>query len=555
MPIGGQDELGKSMYCVEVNGNIFVIDAGYRFPDSDKLGVDIMIPSFQYLKDNNDRVSAIIITHGHNDVMGALPYLLKEVQGVPVYAPTLTSELIEQMIDHYERHNNVQLHMDLHRVRRNASINVNGITVEFFPVTHSIPGSVGVAIDTPDGYIVYSSEFIIDFGAPEGFRSDIQKMIEIGKKGVLALLVESSYAKKNGYTSPLHKLTNLIEPVFEDAQGRMIVCSFGQNIFRTKELVELTNKYNRKIVFYGREKYDKTNAIIRIDTNERHAIIEVDEAHLGDKDSIGKNDDDYVILLNGSPDKIYNHICDILDGGDELLNFKKGDTVVVCSPVLPGIEMIANRAINDLYRTDAHIVVFKNKNLYSMHASVEDLKVLYQVFSPKYYLPIKGEYQHLFANALIAEDMGVPTDNIVILDNGEMIGFLDGELQTEKAFVEVDDTMIDGSGVGDVGDKVIDDRIRLSNDGVVIIGLTIDAQTRHIIATTDCQTRGFIYLKDYGYVVREIIEICEGIIEEMQYDHTLSIADARNMMREQSLRYIRQETGKRPVFIAVIIEV
>ena len=248
IPMGGQAEMGKSMYCLEINEKIFIIDSGFRFPDSDKLGVDVIIPSFTYLEERIDNIVAIIITHAHDDAMAALPYLLQTVN-VPVYAPNLTADLIEEMIDRYQRHNHIDLKLDMHRVKRNASIDIDGVPVEFFPVTHSIPGSVGLALWTKQGYIVYSGEFIIDFGAPEGFRCDVQKMMEIGKKGVLALLVESSGAKHEGYTSPNHKLTNKIDRIFEDSNERIIISSYAQNVFRIKEIIVLTKKYKRQIVF------------------------------------------------------------------------------------------------------------------------------------------------------------------------------------------------------------------------------------------------------------------------------------------------------------------
>lgn len=557
LALGGQAENGKSNYCIEINNKIFIIDSGFKFPDSDKLGIDVVIPSFEYLKENKDKVVAIIITHGHDDVMAALPYLLEAVPGVPVYAPSLTGDLIEQMIERFERHRHCKLHMKLHRVRRNASLEIAGVPVEFFPVTHSIPGAVGVALWTRQGYIVYASEFIIDFGAPEGFRCDLQKMMEIGKKGVLLLLVESSYAKKEGYTSPNHKLTKLIEPTFEEATGRIIISSYAQNVFRTKEIIELTKKYHRRIVFYGRDKYDQTNSILRLEKKMRKPVIEVDSKILGRKEYVGNpvKDRNYVILLSGSPQNIYNDIGDILDGGDEHLKIGKGDTFIVASPVLPGTEKVATRADNNLYRTDADIVLLKNKVLWSMHASMEDIKVVIQIFNPKYYIPIKGDYQAFVKNAAIARDMNIPESHIIIADNGERITFENGHLLEEREKFKVDDVMIDGIGVGDVGAKVIDDRIQLSNDGVVVVGVTIDRKTKKIIAQTDCQTRGFVYLKDAGYVIKQVISICENVVSKLQQHPETDIQDIRNEMKDQSMRYIVKETGKRPVFISVVIEV
>lgn len=554
-PIGGQAENGKSMYCLEIDDQWFIIDAGYRFPEVDKLGVDVIIPNFDYLKENKDKIKAIFITHGHDDVMGALPYLLQEVN-VPIYTTDLTADLIDQLLQRYMRHSHVSYKYKIKRVNMNATIKVAGVTVEFFPITHSIPGSVGLAFLTPNGYVVYSSEFIIDFGAPERFRCNIQKMMEIGKKGVLALLCESSYSKNDGYTSPKHKLTDKIESIFEDATGRIIISSYAQNAFRTQEIAQLAKKYNRKICFYGRDKYDNTNTIMRIARHTKKPILDIHPSYIADSKAISdkKNMDKLVVLLSGSPRRIYHDILDIIDGGDEKLKLQESDTFIVASPVLPGTEKIANRAINELYKTDTQIHVLKNKELQSMHASEEDIKVLIQILNPRYFIPIKGEYQHFVAVSDVAKKMSIKDDNIIIVDNGEIITFNDGILQDYRDSITIEDVMIDGLGIGDVGVKVIDDRNQLQNDGVVIIGMTIDGKTKEIVANTDVQTRGFIYLKDSENIVRAIIEMAEKELEAYKKDDNGDIRDVRQTIKDKANRYIIKETGKRPVILPVIIE-
>ena len=554
-PIGGQAENGKSMYCLEIDDQWFIIDAGYRFPEVDKLGVDVIIPNFDYLKENKDKIKAIFITHGHDDVMGALPYLLQEVN-VPIYTTDLTADLIDQLLQRYMRHSHVSYKYKIKRVNMNATIKVAGVTVEFFPITHSIPGSVGLAFLTPNGYVVYSSEFIIDFGAPERFRCNIQKMMEIGKKGVLALLCESSYSKNDGYTSPKHKLTDKIESIFEDATGRIIISSYAQNAFRTQEIAQLAKKYNRKICFYGRDKYDNTNTIMRIARHTKRPILDIHPSYIADSKAISdkKNMDKLVVLLSGSPRRIYHDILDIIDGGDEKLKLQERDTFIVASPVLPGTEKIANRAINELYKTDTQIHVLKNKELQSMHASEEDIKVLIQILNPKYFIPIKGEYQHFVAVSDVAKKMSIKDDYIIIVDNGEIITFNDGKLQDYRDSITIEDVMIDGLGIGDVGVKVIDDRNQLQNDGVVIIGMTIDGKTKEIVANTDVQTRGFIYLKDSENIVRAIIEMAEKELEAYKKDDNGDIRDVRQTIKDKANRYIIKETGKRPVILPVIIE-
>ncbi len=554
-PIGGQAENGKSMYCLEIDDQWFIIDAGYRFPEVDKLGVDVIIPNFDYLKENKDKIKAIFITHGHDDVMGALPYLLQEVN-VPIYTTDLTADLIDQLLKRYMRHSHVSYKYKIKRVNMNATIKVAGVTVEFFPITHSIPGSVGLAFLTPNGYVVYSSEFIIDFGAPERFRCNIQKMMEIGKKGVLALLCESSYSKNDGYTSPKHKLTDKIESIFEDATGRIIISSYAQNAFRTQEIAQLAKKYNRKICFYGRDKYDNTNTIMRIARHTKRPILDIHPSYIADSKAISdkKNMDKLVVLLSGGPRRIYHDILDIIDGGDEKLKLQESDTFIVASPVLPGTEKIANRAINELYKTDTQIHVLKNKELQSMHASEEDIKVLIQILNPKYFIPIKGEYQHFVAVSDVAKKMSIKDDYIIIVDNGEIITFNDGKLQDYRDSITIEDVMIDGLGIGDVGVKVIDDRNQLQNDGVVIIGMTIDGKTKEIVANTDVQTRGFIYLKDSENIVRAIIEMAEKELEAYKKDDNGDIRDVRQTIKDKANRYIIKETGKRPVILPIIIE-
>lgn len=556
LPLGGQAEMGKSMYCVEINESIIILDAGFRFPEVDKLGVDIIIPSFDYIKENKERVKAIIITHGHDDVMAALPYLLNVVN-VPIYAPDFTCDLIDQMLQAYRKHRKGLGHYNLVRVKRNGTAEVNGIPIEFFPVTHSIPGSIGVAIWTSEGYIVYGGEFIVDFGAPEGFRCDIQKMMEIGKKGVLAMMVESSYSKNPGYTSPTHKITNKLEPLFEECEGRIIISSYAQNIFRTKEIVELTKKYNRKIVFYGRDRNDNTNSIVRIGRQNKGAFIDIDQNIIGHREDINKADkkDKLVVLLSGSPRRIYHDICDIIDGGDDFLKLEQTDTFIVASPVLPGTEKIANRAQNELFKTDSKIHLLKNKELKSMHASQEDIKVFLQIFNPTYFIPIKGEYQHFISNSDIAKSMDIKDDKIILLDNGEKITLKEGKLAASRDTYKVEDVMIDGIGVGDVGDKVIDDRIQLSSEGVIIIGATIDPKKRKVISTIDLQTRGFIYLKESEHIIKKMMSITEECIATLDENNKTESAEIRQLIKEKVGRYVYKETGKKPVILPVIIEV
>ncbi len=556
LALGGLAENGKNMFVVEINKKIFIIDAGFKFPEVETLGVDIIIPDFDYLVKNQNRISAIIITHGHDDVMAALPYLLEEINA-PIYAPTLTGELIYEIVNRHNRINHTNIKANINRVRRNSKIFVDGTEVVFFSLTHSTPGAVGVALETENGYVVYSGEYIIDFGAPSGFQSDISRMMEISRKGTLCLLAESAGAHRNGYTSPNHKLTEKIESIFEETTDRIIISTYSQNIFRIKEIIELAKKYNRRIVFYGKDQYDHTNSLLRVGKHQSHPILDIPKENLADRKAIERNDQNLIVLLTGSPKRIYHDIAEIVNGGDDSLRIKDTDTFIVASPILPGTGSIANTVINELYKTDAKIKILKSKELLSMHAAKEDLKMTLQIFKPKYYIPIKGDYSEMVANASIAEEMNVPADNIIMLDNGEIITFIDGEYTGVRDYVELEDTMIDGIGVGDVGAKVIDDRVQLASDGVIVLGITISNQNKQIIASTDIQSRGFVFLKDSEYIIKEAVRLAEDTITEAAQKNLADydVIFVRQMIRDKIAKYVYKETGKKPVILPVVLEV
>ena len=552
IPLGGLEQIGMNMTVIEYGDSIIVVDCGLSFPTEDMLGIDLVIPDVTYLKQNADKVKGYVITHGHEDHIGALPYILKEVNA-PIYATKLTIGIIDGKL---KEHNLTKL-VKRKIVKYGQSVNLGSFRVEFIRTNHSIVDAAALAIFTPIGTIIHTGDFKIDYTPVFGDSADLQRFGELGKKGVLALLCESSYSKNSGYTSPKHKLTDKLDHIFEDSEGRIIITSYAQNIFRTKEIVELTKKYGRKIVFYGRDKYDSTNSIVRIGQQLKKAVIEIPKEIIAFSTDIGKKnvDDNLVVLLSGTPQRIYHDILDIIDGGDESLKLNENDTFIVASPVIPGTEKIANKAINELYKTDANIHVLKNKELCSMHASQEDIKVIIQIFKPKYFIPIKGEYQHFISNLDIARSMEIAFENVGIIDNGEILTFIDGKLQDYRDTIEVEDVMIDGIGVGDVGDKVIDDRIQLSNDGVVVIGVTIDSQSRDIIANTDVQTRGFVYLRDSEYIIKGIIEISEKCVAEMKNNPKLEAIEVRQTIKDKVNKYISKETGKKPVVLPIIIEV
>ena len=542
--LGGLDENGKNMFVVEVNEAIILIEAGLKFPDSDQLGVEFVIPDFSYLIKNKDRVKGIFITHGHDDVIAALPYLLKQIK-IPVYTGALTANILHDMLKK-EGIRDVKIH----KIKRTSRQNVGGVTVRTFPMTHAYPDNFGVAIESSQGYIVYTGEFIIDYDVlEEEYMCDLNELSEIGKKGVLCLLNESVSADKEGHTAPKHRITNLIEPIFEGAEHRIVISAYRQSLFRIIEIIDLARKFNRKIFFYDKELRALLNQMEILGYYKLPREIELTEKQFDDAM------DDVVVLISDSGKNLFRKIQNIAMHEDKNINFRSDDTIIIASPVVSGTELEAANMENEIYKEGGKLFSLKSKTVYSMHPSSEDLKMMLYLFKPKYYIPVKGEYRHLVVNANLATKMGYRPDKIVILDNGQIAAFENKVLKSVADHIELEDTMIDGKENWDVTGVFLKDRELLSTDGVMIVGVSIDAKTKKIIGGPDVQTRGLIYLKDADYIVKEVGNICENTIEAEVKDHVYENLATRTNIRDKVTKYLMKETGKRPMVLPVIIEI
>lgn len=542
--LGGLDENGKNMFVVEVNEAIILIEAGLKFPDSDQLGVEFVIPDFSYLIKNKDRVKGIFITHGHDDVIAALPYLLKQIK-VPVYTGALTANILHDMLKK-EGIRDVKIH----KVKRTSKQNVGGVVVRTFPMTHAYPDNFGVAVESSQGYIVYTGEFIIDYDVlEEEYMCDLNELSEIGKKGVLCLLNESVSADKEGHTAPKHRITNLIEPIFEGAEHRIVISAYRQSLFRIIEIIDLARKFNRKIFFYDKELRSLLNQMEVLGYYKLPREIELTEKQFDD------SMDDVVVLISDSGKNLFRKIQNIAMHEDKNINFRSDDTIIIASPVVSGTELEAANMENEIYKEGGKLFSLKSKTVYSMHPSSEDLKMMLYLFKPKYYIPVKGEYRHLVVNANLATKMGYRPDKIVILDNGQIATFENKILKSVADHIDLEDTMIDGKENWDVTGVVLKDRELLSTDGVMIVGVSIDAKTKKLIGGPDVQTRGLIYLKDADYIVKEVGNICENTIEAEVKDHVYENLATRTNIRDKVTKYLMKETGKRPMVLPVIIEI
>lgn len=543
--LGGLDEDGKNMLVVEVNEAIFIIEAGLKYPDTGQLGVEFIIPDFSYLIENKERIQGIFITHAHDDVVAALPYLLKQVNA-PVYTGALTANIIHEMLKKEGIKN-----AKIHRLKRCSKQTIGGVKIRTFPMTHAFPDNFGLAISTDQGYIVYTGEFIVDYDMlQKEYLCDLNELSDIGKKGVLCLLCESQGADKSGHTASKHRITSLIEPIFEASEGtRILISCYSQSLFRIIEIIELAKKFNRKIFFHDK---GIRELLKHLETMKYYRVpkeMEINEKNFSD------DMEDVVVLISGNGKNLFRTMTNIANHEDAHVSFRTSDTIIVASPIVSGTELDASNMENEIYKEGGKIYTLDSKTVLSMHPSSEDLKMMLYLFQPKYYIPIKGEYRHLYVNANLATKMGYSPDRILILENGQIALFENKILKSVAQRLELEDTMIDGKENWDVTGVVLKDREVLSTDGVMIIGVGVNHKTKEISNGPDVQTRGLIYLKDAEYIIKEVGNIMENCIEkavkEKRYDNLTVRAEARDKIS----KYLMKETGKRPMVLPVIMEI
>ena len=545
MALGGLDEDGKNMYLVEIDGDIFVVDAGLKYPnESEQLGIEYIIPDFTYLLEHKERIKGVFISHGHDDVMSALPHLL-EVLDADVYATALTARILEE---EFKRHKLKNKH--IHIIKRKQLLEIEGHKIRTFPVMQSIADGVGFAFETDSGMIVYTSEFVFDYDLlNQAFSMDLNTLSNIGQNNVLVLMSESTGASRLGYTAPKHRISDHIEHFFEESESRIIVTLYRQNLFRIMEILELAAKYKKKVFFYNEDHVKLLKMVEDLDyyTIPKNVIIGKDEFNNDIKDA--------VCIVSGSGNEVFKLMNNIAIGEDDVIELKKDDTVIIASPVVPGTEKDATAMENDLYKAGVNIFKLKAREVLSMHASIEDLKMMLYMLRPKYYLPIKGEYSDLINNADIAVEMGYTPDRIIILDNGQFAVFENGRLASTNDTIELEDKAIDASDMRNVSGMVLKDREKLSTDGAIICGVVLDFKSKKVIGGPDIQSRGVIYLKDADHILAEIGNILISTIERNVEEGTYENMQVRMEARDQISRYVMKSTGKAPMILPAIVEI
>lgn len=541
--LGGMDEDGKNMLCIEINGDIYIAEAGLRFPDpKTSLGIECIIQDLSYLEENKDRVKAILITHGHDDVMGALPYLLRQVRA-DIYASSFTAAQISRVL----KKNKIK-GVKVRVVKRDETRKIGGRQVVFFPVTHSFPQAYGFGIRTHYGYVVYSGEFIEDYDDMEEiYKGDYTQLSRFKNDGVLLLLTDSKGADRSGHTSPAHRVRDTFNTLLsEHENNRIFVEIFTQSVYRIQEIISSCIEQNRKMCFYTKELQELIAGLEEI-SDEIPLDLVISNEQIDKVDNC-------VVIISGQGRPLFNLVRNIANNEVKDVSFADDDVIAVATPLVPGVEDDFKTMENDIYKRGGTLIKI-DKNVVGMHPAREDLKMMIFMLNPKYYIPFKGEYRMLCANAMIAEEMGIPADNIRILDNGQVALFENGVLINTDEMMELRELLVDGKENWDQAGVVIKDRETLSTDGVMVLAIGLDSKTKKVVNGPDVQTRGFLYMKDAEHITKEVIRIMEETIEEAVKNHEYENLECRAAIRDKVQKYLFKATAKRPMVLPVILEI
>lgn len=540
--LGGQDEDGRNMYVIEIEDDIFLIDVGSKFPASDQLGVEKIIPDFDYLLRRKDRIKALFITHAHDDAFGALANFVSEVK-VPIYTGQLTAYHIKELLAKKKIHG-----VPVNVIGRSEDFEVAGRKVKTFGMTNSVPDNFGVAINTDYGYIVYTSEFIIDYDISlSSYATDIARLAEIGKEKVYCLLSESVGVNNEGYTSPNHQITNLIRPHIEDASGRLFITTYEQNIYRIIELMQLAHALKKKVYFHDQKVFHQLKLLERLD------YYHIPQGVLANPKEINKKN--VIVLVTGNGNEVFERMFAIVSGEDRSVKINEDDKVIVAAPMSPVTELAAIALENELYENNILNVVLNKRDLLSMHASQEDLKMLLYLLNPRYYMPVRGEYRHLARNADLAIAMGYQSNRVILVDNGQIATFENKKLLRTSDMIELEDVMIDGTENLEPDSLVLKDRETLSTDGVIIVGVLLDYKTKEVIGGPDVQSRGLVYVRDADHLLKEVGNIMVKEIENSVKENKYNNYEVRNAVRQKAGSFISRKTGKRPMLLPTIVEI
>ncbi len=546
IPLGGLGEIGKNITLYEYDGDMILVDCGMSFPDEEMPGIDIVIPDFTYVLENKDKIKGLFVTHGHEDHIGAIPYLLKNFN-VPIYATRLTVGLIEGKLKEHRLLESAKLNV----VKAGGTVNAGKFSVQFIHVNHSIPDAVAFAIKTAGGTVVHMGDFKIDTTPIDDYMIDIPCLAELGKKGVLALLSDSTNAERGGYTASERLVGGSFSNLFRQAEGkRIIVATFSSNIHRIQQIIDEAYRCNRKVAVSGRSMLNVVSVA------EELGYLRVPKDVLIEIEAI-KNytPGEIVVVTTGSQGEPLSALHRMAFSDHRQVEIAPGDMIIISATPIPGNEKLVTKVINELMKRGANVVYERMYDVHvSGHACQEELKLIMSIVKPKYFIPVHGEQKHLMKHAELANLMGIEKENTVIAQNGSVIELTKKQVKCSEV-VQAGRVMVDGLGVGDVGSIVLRDRKLLSDGGIIIVAVSIDAVTREIVAGPDIVSRGFIYMKESEELISEINNLVWDILDRCYYQNIRDWATIKNKIKDGVSKFLFTKTKRSPMVLPIIMEV
>lgn len=544
IPIGGLHEVGKNCALVEYGNDMIMIDCGLTFPDDEMLGVDIVIPDFTYVEENKHKLRGIFVTHGHEDHVGAIPYFLKNVD-TNVYTSKLTKGLLENKFKEHGLNSN-----KIKMVNVNNTVKAGSLTCEFIRVSHSIPDACAIAVKSPVGTILFTGDFKMDFTPIDNDPTDIQRLAELGKKGILALFADSTNVEREGFSLSEKVVGETFVKIFGQAKSRIIVATFASNLHRVQQIITAAEKYNRKVALSGRSMLNNVRIASEL------GYLKIKKNTLIDMKAIKKYaDDELVILSTGTQGEPLSALTRMANKEHKQISLNETDMVILSSSAIPGNEMAINTTINNLTKIGCKIIYSSLAKVHaSGHACQEEIKLMYQLTTPKYLIPAHGEIRQLQKHSDIAQDMGQAKENIFILENGDVVEFTKKSAGI-KGKVQAGNVLVDGSGIGDVGNIVLKDRKHLSEDGLMVVSITFDRHTQELLAGPEIVSRGFVYVKENQDIIENAKDVVLRSINKCKKEDIKALSQIKYQIREDLKSYIYNELGRDPMILPVISEI
>lgn len=545
IPLGGVNEIGKNLTAIEYKNDIVVIDCGLKFPDEDMFGIDLVIPDITYLMKNKEKVSGIFLTHGHEDHIGALPYVLKQLN-VPVYGTKLTLGIVETKL----KEHGLLSSTELIRVKPRDVIRLNSVSVEFIKTNHSIADSVAIAVHTPLGVVLHTGDFKVDYTPIDGEAMDFARFAELGKKGVLAMMADSTNVEKSGYTNSEKIVGESLTRIFGKTKGRIIIATFASNIHRIQQIIDAASVYSRKVAVSGRSMENIMNVAIEL------GYIEVDKDTLVSIDQISKyNNDQVVIITTGSQGEPMSALSRMAASEHRKVNIVEGDTIIISATPIPGNEKLVSKVINQLFKKGAEVIYGSQENIHvSGHACQEELKLMQTLVKPKNFIPVHGEYRHLKQHGELAIKLGLDSKNVVIPEVGDIIEVTRSGIKKNGSVVS-GQIFVDGLGVGDVGNIVLRDRKHLSQDGILTVVVTLSKENKTIVAGPDIISRGFVYVRESEGLMDEARDIVRNILLDCEEKKITDWATLKSNVRDELRAYLYEKTKRKPMILPIIMEI